>query len=75
LQSRNRHWIVSGLRLEPRDRALATGALAWLVGAEMAVRVLPFSTLSQWMRRVPSSRSHAAWDRYVPLGVIAEKNP
>ncbi len=51
------------------------GALGWLVVAEMAVRVLPFSTLSQWMRRVPSSRSHAAWDRYVPLGVIAEKNP
>jgi hypothetical protein len=60
LPSRNRHWIVSGLRLESRDRARAIGALAWLVAAEMAVRVLPFSTLTRWMERVPPSRSHAA---------------
>ena len=51
------------------------GALAWLVAAEIAVRVLPFSTLSGWMECVPPSRSHAASDRYVPLGAIAEKNP
>jgi len=36
------------------------GALAWLVAAEMAVRVLPFSTLTRWVERVPASRSHAA---------------
>ena len=36
------------------------GALAWLVAAEMAVRVLPISTLSRWMQRVPPRRSRAA---------------
>lgn len=60
MRSRNRHWIVSGLRLEPRDRARALRALAWVFAAEMAVRVLPFSSLGRWMERVPPSRSTAA---------------
>jgi hypothetical protein len=60
LRSRNRHWILSAFRLEPRDRARAVRALVWLMAAEMAVRVLPFSTLSRWMERVPPSRSRGA---------------
>jgi len=35
-------------------------ALAWLVAAETAVRIVPFSTLSRWIARVPPGRSTSA---------------
>lgn len=60
LRSRNRHWIVSGLRLEPRARAHALRAVAWLAGAAIAVRVLPLATIVGWLERVPPSRSSRA---------------
>jgi hypothetical protein len=52
--------IGKALRLAPRDRARAVRALLWLVSADAAVRILPYSKLARAAARIPASRSPRA---------------
>ena len=52
--------IARAFRLHRRDRARALRALAWLMAADAAVRLLPFATLSRIIARIPASRSPRA---------------
>lgn len=57
MQSPDRHIISKALRLDRRDRAQAVRALAWLIAAAAAVRVIPFARLTRAIARIPASRS------------------
>lgn len=52
--------IGRAFRLHRRDRARAVRALAWLMAADAAVRLLPFAILSRIIARIPASRSPRA---------------
>lgn len=60
MRSRDRQVIASAIRLDRGDRARAARALAWLVAATVAVRIVPFATLTRLIARIPASRSRRA---------------
>lgn len=49
--------IGKALRLDRADRVRAVRALAWLIAASVAVRFVPFATLTGLIARIPASRS------------------
>ena len=55
-----RHVIDRARRLPGRERAHALRALAWLIAASLAVRIVPFATLRRAIARIPASRSPRA---------------
>lgn len=60
MRSPGRHLIGKALRLDGPDRARAVRALAWLIAAATAVRLVPFGTLMRAIACIPASRSPRA---------------
>ena len=52
--------IGKALRLDRAGRAHALRALAWLIAAGIAVRLVGFDTLTRTIARIPASRSRRA---------------
>jgi hypothetical protein len=52
--------IGKAFQLHHRDRARAVRALVWLIAASVAVRFVPFATISRAIARIPASRSPRA---------------
>jgi hypothetical protein len=65
--------IGSARRLPGRDRARALRALAWLIAAGLAVRVVPYATLRRAIARVPASRSPRAAITSAECGVAMRR--